>query len=71
MLAISAWSSGSTSGMAYSVVRPVPLMMTRGQRGPTAETRRRLEEAREEARRTAEDSLINFLLATQETREGA
>lgn len=43
-------SGRSTSGMAYSVVRPVPLMMTRGQRGPTAETRRRLEEAREEAR---------------------
>ena len=43
-------SGRSTSGMAYSVVRPVPLMMTRGQRGPTAETRRRLDEAREEAR---------------------
>ena len=38
-------SGRSTSGMAYSVVRPVPLMMTRGQRGPTAETRRRLDEA--------------------------
>ncbi|MFC7664966.1 SbcC/MukB-like Walker B domain-containing protein [Methylorubrum suomiense] len=43
-------SGRSTSGMAYSVVRPVPLMMTRGQRGPTAETRRRLEEAEIEAR---------------------
>ena len=43
-------SGRSTSGMAYSVVRPVPLMMTRGRRGPTPDTRRRLEEAEAEAR---------------------
>ena len=43
-------SGRSTSGMAYSVVRPVPLMMTRGQRGPTQDTRRSLEEAESEAK---------------------
>ncbi|UMY19172.1 ATPase [Methylobacterium organophilum] len=44
-------SGRSTSGMAYSVNRPVQLMMTRGHRGPTAEGRRNLEVATEEARR--------------------
>ena len=44
-------SGRSTSGMAYSVVRPVQLMMTRGSRGPTAESRQNLEHAVNEARR--------------------
>lgn len=44
-------SGRSTSGMAYSVVRPVQLMMTRGSRGPTAEGRQALEQAVAEARR--------------------
>lgn len=44
-------SGRSTSGMAYSVVRPVQLMMTRGSRGPTAEGRQNLERAVAEARR--------------------
>jgi energy-coupling factor transporter ATP-binding protein EcfA2 len=44
-------SGRSTSGMAYSVVRPVQLMMTRGQRGPTAESRQDWEQAVAEARR--------------------
>lgn len=44
-------SGRSTSGMAYSVVRPVQLMMTRGHRGPTAESRQDWEQAVDEARR--------------------
>lgn len=44
-------SGRSTSGMAYSVVRPVQLMMTRGHRGPTAESRQDWEQAVAEARR--------------------
>ena len=44
-------SGRSTSGMAYSVVRPVQLMMTRGHRGPTMEGRHNLEQAVVEARR--------------------
>ncbi|NEU13542.1 ATPase [Methylobacterium sp. BTF04] len=44
-------SGRSTSGMAYSVVRPVQLMMTRGNRGPTAEGRQNWEQAVAEARR--------------------
>jgi energy-coupling factor transporter ATP-binding protein EcfA2 len=44
-------SGRSTSGMAYSVVRPVQLMMTRGHRGPTPESRQDWEETVAEARR--------------------
>jgi energy-coupling factor transporter ATP-binding protein EcfA2 len=44
-------SGRSTSGMAYSVVRPVQLMMTRGHRGPTVESRQDWEQAVAEARR--------------------
>ena len=44
-------SGRSTSGMAYSVVRPVQLMMTRGSRGPTQEGREAMERAVAEARR--------------------
>lgn len=44
-------SGRSTSGMAYSVVRPVQLMMTRGSRGPTEEGREAMERAVAEARR--------------------
>ncbi|MCJ2037314.1 SbcC/MukB-like Walker B domain-containing protein [Methylobacterium sp. J-068] len=44
-------SGRSTSGMAYSVVRPVQLMMTRGHRGPTAESRQDWEQTVAEARR--------------------
>ena len=43
-------SGRSTAGMAYSVVRPVALMMTRGSRGPTVEGRRALEDAITQAR---------------------
>ncbi|MCE4224254.1 ATPase [Methylobacterium sp. C25] len=51
-------SGRTTSGMAYSVVRPVQLMMTRGQRGPTAEGRRNLESAVEEARRLRTEATV-------------
>ena len=44
-------SGRSTSGMAYSVVRPVQLMMTRGHRGPTSESRQDWEQTVAEARR--------------------
>ncbi len=44
-------SGRSTSGMAYSVVRPVQLMMTRGHRGPTPESRQDWEQAVAEAKR--------------------
>ena len=49
-------SGRSTSGMAYSVVRPVQLMMTRGSRGPTAEGRQNLEHTVAEARRLRADA---------------
>ncbi|GJD93941.1 SbcC/MukB-like Walker B domain-containing protein [Methylobacterium iners] len=51
-------SGRSTSGMAYSVVRPVQLMMTRGNRGPTAEARRNLEHATAEARRLRREAEV-------------
>ena len=51
-------SGRSTSGMAYSVVRPVQLMMTRGSRGPTAEGRQNLEHAVAEARRLRSEALV-------------
>ena len=51
-------SGRSTAGMAYSVVRPVDLMMTRGQRGPTAETRRSHEIAVTEARRLRQEATL-------------
>ena len=51
-------SGRSTAGMAYSVVRPVDLMMTRGQRGPTAESRRGHEIAVTEARRLRQEATL-------------
>ena len=51
-------SGRSTSGMAYSVVRPVDLMMTRGHRGPGADARRGLERAVEEARRLRGEATV-------------
>ena len=51
-------SGRSTAGMAYSVVRPVDLMMTRGQRGPTAESRRLHETAVTEARRLRQEAVL-------------
>ena len=51
-------SGRSTSGMAYSVVRPVPLMMTRGSRGPTLEGRRTLEAAVAEARQLRSEATV-------------
>ena len=51
-------SGRSTAGMAYSVVRPVDLMMTRGQRGPTAESRRHHEVAVAEARRLRQEASL-------------
>ncbi len=51
-------SGRTTAGMAYSVTRGVDLMMTRGHRGPTPESRRVHENATAEARRLRGEAAV-------------
>ncbi len=51
-------SGRSTGGMAYSVVRSVQLMMTRGHHGPTVQDRQNLEAAIEDARRLRSEASV-------------
>ncbi len=51
-------SGRTTAGMAYTVTRSVDLLMTRGQRGPTAESRRQHEAAVAEARRLRNEAVV-------------
>ncbi|MDR7038779.1 energy-coupling factor transporter ATP-binding protein EcfA2 [Methylobacterium sp. BE186] len=51
-------SGRTTAGMAYSVTRSVDLLMTRGERGPSPESRRRHEAAVTEARRLRQEAVV-------------
>ncbi|GJE42617.1 SbcC/MukB-like Walker B domain-containing protein [Methylobacterium soli] len=51
-------SGRTTAGMAYSVTRSVDLLMTRGQRGPTPESRANHEIAVAEARRLRQEAVV-------------
>ena len=51
-------SGRTTAGMAYSVTRSVELLMTRGHRGPTPESRRAHEAAVAEARRLRGEAAV-------------
>ncbi len=51
-------SGRTTAGMAYSVTRSVDLLMTRGHRGPTADSRRSHEVAVAEARRLRGEAAV-------------
>lgn len=51
-------SGRTTAGMAYTVTRSVDLLMTRGQRGPTADSRRQHEAAVAEARRLRNEAVV-------------
>ena len=51
-------SGRTTAGMAYSVTRNVDLLMTRGHRGPTADSRRAHEVAVAEARRLRGEAAV-------------
>ncbi|MCJ2075744.1 SbcC/MukB-like Walker B domain-containing protein [Methylobacterium sp. HMF5984] len=51
-------SGRTTAGMAYSVTRSVDLLMTRGQRGPTAEGRHNHEVAVAEAKRLRGEAVV-------------
>ncbi len=51
-------SGRTTAGMAYSVTRSVDLLMTRGHRGPTADSRRAHEIAVAEARRLRGEAAV-------------
>ncbi|WP_043346819.1 SbcC/MukB-like Walker B domain-containing protein, partial [Methylobacterium sp. B1] len=51
-------SGRTTAGMAYSVTRSVELLMTRGHRGPTADSRRAHEIAVAEARRLRGEAAV-------------
>ncbi|MGV7029939.1 SbcC/MukB-like Walker B domain-containing protein [Methylobacterium symbioticum] len=51
-------SGRTTAGMAYTVTRSVDLLMTRGKRGPTPESRRLHEAAVAEARRLRNEAAV-------------